>query len=815
MGEQVERIIISLEADDKASLAVQRIRQRTDALTKSVKNARSATVQFNKAIDQENRQFERTFKLAKQLEKDRDQRISQLKQIKQAIKEVNDARSKGIRDARVAGQVGRGAQQIGGALGGVAGPEVGQLANIGPEILRTAESLGVLKQQLPALATNLVASAGGATAATVALGAMAAVLVAAVVVYKVFQDIVEKSKEATEKLIDVNERYAEILATSTTKEVEATIKANEDRNKALELERERLRAFIDATEDIDGVAGAILDLNDALNLNLGGYEDVQNKLDEVNTELSKNVDLNTQLADALQEGATAAADLAQREKELADERERILAVAAKTELDKIKERGKQRADAEISAQTKTTEGVTKELDALHIRYRATFEPLKELRDLYDNHIISLAEYRAEQRAVNVEQGKLVDQMGVLKNEVLPLVQAREREVATLKLIETNTKLTRAAYEDAIKSQAKFTDELAEFEAERLQAEEDFAEKTIEINEKRHLGIIQEDEKAALKRVNDLADHYKDLTEVDQDFFEDRADLLESIGDDLNDLDDEKLDALKEFNKTEIRATVDHLKRLNDIRLRAQNRIRSASARLDALGIFEAKQAAEEELKNEDEKFTEEKKRRAEDFRDLQRKFVKERQETLRAQQQALRDLQISHQRERQSAIAAFNEKIRREDQQFALERSQQQQRWNLEDQQRQNQFDAEADAQAEHFSLLLTLTTDGLFQVELAYQAWLDSMAARTVDTSPVPVGAPAANLPTGNLPAFSSPSALTNGPQGAVAFRQPAAAPSLAGGGMAGASIIINVDGTRQPMQVAAEVRRELENVFGSIAVG
>lgn len=811
MGEQVERIIIDLEARDDATPALTRVRARLARISEDTKKSRIESDKFNKSLRQENKEHERTFELLKKLTAEQDQ-------LTQETKEFNAARREAISNARAFGQVGRDVQQIGGALGDVgaiAGPGAAQIANVGPDILRTVESLGLLKQQLPLLTTNLVASAGGALALTAATAAVAAALIAVALVYKVFQSIVENSKEATEKLINVNKRYAEILATSTTKEVEATIKANEDRNKALELERERLRAFIDATEEVDGVAGAILDLNDALNLNLGGYEDVQDRLNEVNKELDQYADLNTQLAGAMQEGATAAADLAQREKELADERERILAVAAATELAKIKERGKLRADAEISTQTATTEGVTRELDNLHIRYRETIVRLSELRDLYDNNIISLTEYRTEQRAVNVEQEKLVFQMGLLKNAVLPLVQAREREVATLKLIETNTKLTRAAYENAIKSQTKFADSLADFEAKRLQAEEDFADKTIAINEKRHLSIIQEDEKAALDRVNDLADHYKDLGEIDQDFFEDRADLLATIGDDLNELDDEKLIALKEFNKTEIRATEDHLKRLNDIRLRAQSSIRSAAARLDALGLFEAQQAAIEELKNENEKFEIDKKRRAEDFRDLKRKLTKERREILRANQQALRDLERQHQRERQSAITAFNEKIRREDQQAALERSQQQQRWALEDQQRLTQFNNEAADRSEHFSLLLTLTSNGLYQIELTYQAWLDSMSART---SSIPVGAPATNLQTGHIPAFAAGGVPPinrpvlvgeRGPE-IVRFKQPVRVfpsgqrPSA----FDGASIIINIDGSRAPQQVAYAVRKELKRI-------
>lgn len=808
MGEQVERIIIRTEFEDDASQGVQRLRGRAASLGKEIDKLRSQTDQFNRQQKISNRELERTSRFAKQLAGDRNKEVSSLKLLKAEIKAVSDARRKGLSEARLVGQVGRGAQQIGGALGGVAGPQVGQLAGIGPEILGVVENLGVLKAQLPELAQNL-----GITKQSAALLAVEAIVLTAafVIIKDLTEDIVAGAKAAQEAVtgqIDALRQFNKFIADATSEEARTRLDevvARREINAQLQSDLLELRNLVEAGVDIsdEGILEALSEgavrAADRFGIMEVGLKDIDEALSETRTEIQSTDKEFGLLVESLTDGSLAARDLAARERENTQ---------AKIE-------GLQRESRILQeSQTLTQKQLDEKLQAIEDERLAQQSLLDDLVALGSTSDLVGDEIEATENRLS----ELSEEMRLLTEIATPLVALREREAATLKLVETNIKLTRTAYESAIKSQAKFTDELAEFEAKRLQAEEEFAEKTIEINEKRHLSIIQDDEKAALKRVNDLADHYKDLAEIDQDFFEDRADLLATIGDDLNDLDDEKLVALKEFNKTEIRATVDHLKRLNDIRLRAQNSIRSASARLDALGIFEAKQAAEAELKNENEKFNEEKKRRAEDFRDLQQQLTKERQETLRASKQALRDLERKHQRERQSTIAAFNEKVRREDQQFALERRQQQQRWALEDRQRQEQFDNEAEAQAKHFSLLLTLTVNGLFQTELAYQAWLDSVAARTANTlqtgTTAPVGAPP--VPPPQTPTQFAPLAntITNGPQAAVNFRQPTAAPMMAGdAAMAGASIIINIDGSRQPMQVGAEVRRELENVFGSIA--
>lgn len=815
MADNVERLLFKLDIEDiGVDKTADDLRRRLALLASTTKLLDREAKALQRTLAKEDQTIDDAVKATRKLNAEQQKSIDIQKDLKRQTEQAARARKDSADTARLAGDVESRTRAITGGIGfvgGGAGQRIEQVANIGAEGLASIEAIGLLKQELPALTTNLVASAGGATAAAVAIGTAAAALAALVIAFKVFQNIVNDSKKATDSLIDVNERYAEIIATSTTDEVNEAIRANKERNEVLRLEREQLRGFIDATEDIDGAAGAFLDLNDALNTNLGGMEDVQNKLDEVNKELSDNVNLNDQLGSALARGATAARDAAAAEAELAKERE--------TEVGKRIAQTRREAEAEADITRKTNTYTEQQRQARLDEIEILIAQEKRIQEI---NAIDRERGKIEGQAATDEFNNSLARVTQLENErqaldttVKEAVERREAEAAAIELFNDALKLSEELAEQAAKDLVDGFNALTDNAQKTAQDLQDYADKTAEIEAKRQLDITQASEKAALKRTNDLADHYADLTEIDRDFYEERADLLDDISADLDALDDEKLQALKDFNKTEIRATVDHLKRLEDIRLRAQNSIRSASARLDALGIYEAQKAAEEELKTENDKYSEEKRRREQDFRDQLQQIAKERAETLRAGQQALRDLQQQHARERQSAIAAFNEKLRREDQQAALERNQQQQRWALEDQQRQAQFNKAETQTIMHQENLLSITAAGMTNIETTFENTMTNLTAAAGMKTITPVGSPAANLPTGNLPAYSSAAALTSSAQSLTDYRAPNAPQPSGALAAAGATIMINIDGSRQPIEVGAEVRRELNNVFGGIAVG
>lgn len=119
---------------------------------------------------------------------------------------------------------------------------------------------------------------------------------------------------------------------------------------------------------------------------------------------------------------------------------------------------------------------------------------------------------------------------------------------------------------------------------------------------------------------------------------------------------------------------------------------------------------------------------------------------------------------------------------------------------------------------MLTLTVDKTYQIELAYQNWLDQMVAATTTTLPGTASSVGGgggfgtgqSFAAGGIPPLNRDVMVgERGPE-IVRFQQPARI--YAHGqrpGMEGASIVINVDGSRAPLQVGYAVRRELDNLI------
>jgi hypothetical protein len=854
MAEQVERILFQLEVEDiGVEKSADDLRRRFELLTRATKALDRQAKALQKSLSKEDRTIDDAAKATKRLNDEQRETIKNQKQLSNAIEDTTRARKENIERAREFGDIETGIRPVTGAIGfvgGAGGQQFEQIANIGPELLGAVEGLGLLKEQLPEFIDNLDLSRSGllSMATNVGLVSVAAAGIAIpLVLWKKQIDDHKASIEANREEIrewaqDITD-FNIFLAGATTEDLEKQIETAQTNLAGLRRTEEELNtdlgeARLAANEfALQFVAEASPQILAAFSQEEIFKTGLQKAIDAAGGELElpsgavlKGVESFDELEKQLEENQTTIvttteeiADLnAARTDELvtandAAEAEDDLAVARRKGIDQIVAETDREAKERVRLQRLASDGtiaqVEREIDRVTDARDAEIEQQRLLGVELAQGNITFKEWLTATADTVVAIGDLNEQLDNLEDNVLPLAAANELTARATETAEEAERLMEEARKDAAAAIIQSASDIAQGLQDSAQELQDFADKTAEIEAKRQLGITQAAEKAALDRVNDTADFYADLAKLDRDFFEERADLLDDISADLNALDDEKLQALKDFNKTEIRSTVDHLKRLEDIRTRAQNSIRSASAKLDALGIFEAQQAAEEELKTENDKFAEEKRRRDQDFREQVQQIAKERAETLRAGQQALRDLQQQHSRERQAAQAAFNEKIRREDQQAALERSQQQQRWALEDQQRQAQFSKEETQTVIHQENLLTITAVGMANVETTFENTMTNLVAAAGAQTITPVGSPAANLPTGDLPAFASANALTDGPQGVTNFRQPSAVSQPSGpGALGGITIPISINGAQQPMQVAAEVRRELDNVFAGM---
>ena len=121
-----------------------------------------------------------------------------------------------------------------------------------------------------------------------------------------------------------------------------------------------------------------------------------------------------------------------------------------------------------------------------------------------------------------------------------------------------------------------------------------------------------------------------------------------------------------------------------------------------------RQPGEEALRDENDQYTEEKRRRDEDMQDRLREIEDQKNERLRAGQEALADLETQHDKERAARITAFQQQITREDQERAIRLSRQQQDWAREDTLRQQNFQQQLGLTSGFYSELNGRTITGM-----------------------------------------------------------------------------------------------------------
>jgi hypothetical protein len=805
MPDNVEKLLFQLDLEDiGVHQGIDHVYQQLGLLKKVTRAVGQETKRHTRIVDKENKELKETAKATVKVTKALKTEETQRKKVNRAIDATAKARRESLEQARQFGDVETGIRPVTGAigfLGGAKGQQFEQVANIGPELLAAVEGVGLLRQQLPQLTENLVKSAGGVSNLALGMGVFAIAAAAVVVTLKAISDASKESVQRAKVQIETQRQLSDLqISTLTTKEINEEKRAIEELNVIRRRERE---ALVESHNELLNSMTYLEKMGEATGVANKGVDDYARAIEELDKEVASSEVVFKELDDALGSASAAAADLKAREQELADERERLLGIAVTRELTKIKERSKLRADAEIKAQTATTAGVLAEQEKLHIKYRESTVQMRELSELYGRGFMSLAEYRVEQGKLLVEQDNLIFQMGLLRDVVMPAAEANEAQAKAL------AKVT--AVSDAAKAALDNMGGTLDDNVEKL---EDYAEKTAEIEASRALKLSQDAEKFALERVNDLADHYKDMAELDRDYYVDRGDLLTSLREDLSDISADELDALRDHNKDSQRAAEDHYERLAEIQNSAQSDIASAAGRLDAIAILEAQERAEKDLELEDKQYKKEQKRREEDFRDQLAQFKKLRRETLKKYRQDLRDLESQHRRERMVKEVAFREQLRREDQQRAMAAQHQQQSWALEDSKRAAHFGIIRNATTSHYQTLETITIEGMSLVQAAFAAGIAGMDDGGA------VGAPSFTL--GNLPLnfFASGGVPPlhrdvmvgeRGPE-IVRFKQPARIyPSgQMPNGFDGASIVINIDGTRDPLNVGFAVRRELSNLMG-----
>lgn len=803
MAEAVETVVMRFEPDDAASKrteqAVARLRSRVKGLSADLKGLRAQASGLNQALDGDNQALGTTAQNVARLRQRGQQLKTTLSQVRQEIEGQTRAwraQDKAVRQLSV---VGTQTRALGYAASAAGLPGVGQAVATGSQLFEVNEAALRLGKTLPELSNNLGLTRGGAAALGLEMVALAGAMV---IIKELASDITDgatATKAAVVGQIDALQEYNDFIQTATSDDLRTRLdELTQTRAAKGQLVEDlyELKNAIESGLDVSGggavdtlAEGAVRAL-DAIGLMGFGLDELDEAIAQTNAELTSTDTQFRLLTQAFMDGATAANDAAQREREY-----------TQATLDGLE----RRAQVEIDAATMTEEQVDKRIAAIEAETVARQKELDALQQLEQSgQVVDQIE------AVNDRLAELGEEARLLDSIARPLAQANDavalaEKNAAIQATELakNVEIAHKVYAQAAVDQAKLNDQLQDILAERATLDAEYAQESLEIQQDRDLKLAQEAEKFALDQVNDLADHYKDLAKIDKDYYSDRSEILSDVKTDLGDIQDDLLDDLADYNRASQRAAEDHQDRLTQIQSRARTSIRDAARKLDAQAIIAAKDRAKEELESENDKYDKEKRRRDEDFNDLLRSYEDQRTERQNAADDALRDLEQRHEQERQETISAFNEQLRREDQQRTLEQQHQDQQWALQDQRREQQYQAERDQLGKHYSRLLTLTADGLFQVETAYQAWLDSMAARGGTVGPtVPISqTPIAVGGAGGFPPLDRDVLVGDTGPEIIRFLHPARIypPGQRPGSMSIGDVIVNMPPGSERMDLAA----------------
>ena len=247
-----------------------------------------------------------------------------------------------------------------------------------------------------------------------------------------------------------------------------------------------------------------------------------------------------------------------------------------------------------------------------------------------------------------------------------------------------------------------------------QSVDTYRAKMQEVEADRQLTMVRAEQDSALERTRSVADHYRDLATQDAKYYQDRAELIADLGKEASAAEQERIDTLQDYNKEAIRGAKDHARRMFEIQRDAQDDIRNAAARLDAVGIREAQKARERQLDDEQAQYDEQKQQRDEDMQDNLRQLEQETREKKQAGLDQLRDLERQHQSERDQTIRAFNEELRREDENYRIKRQRQDQDWAIQDQKLRDQYGIVEAATGTHYSTITAIATAGMAQTQTA-----------------------------------------------------------------------------------------------------
>lgn len=370
------------------------------------------------------------------------------------------------RSAGLLGDVDTAFQTLGGATGVGAFSGAGEVFAVAEALPQLVGSISGAPSAIAATATQItgVATSFGTVAA--AAGIAGAALLPAAIAVKGFSDEIKKLQQDLDAAVAAQSRYFELLYNAAPGEAEAAAAELETQIAVVEGTIASLQnagqniaglSFLETVDEIPLVGQAIARLNPAF----AGYdrnlEEQQQQLEELQTQL----------------------DATNRALE-----SRILAIRGEAA---------QYAETQRLIRDASSETVRATVDDIRLQSDANQQQLDALRALNQQN----PEVVQAIRDLTTEQARLSDEEQNLLNNVLPLIEAREREAAAVDALQQNT------------------DALVDLEEERAAAQETLAER-----------IETAEQRAADRRLEVIEQFSSRAAAIEQNFARGQERLLE-------------------------------------------------------------------------------------------------------------------------------------------------------------------------------------------------------------------------------------------------------------------------------------------------
>lgn len=680
-----------------------------DDARRSVVEIQQALAKANdEATDPRSVQVARSRAAAFRDELDEARRILETQEQRVRVEEqINDAQrgrpAGGIDKFQAAGDVSSGLSAAAQLLPGGAGNTVRGLADVAGLI----EYLPRLSQGIQAMAGASAAAGVGVSGMVAALGPIALVAGAATVGLALIKKAIDEANTEAERHIAVQKILIGLEHELTTLQAEEQRKVLEERVKLLQLERqaiveEQARREQDIRQNSTGHeldlvltrlvgGGGLGALNKDLEENEQATAKAQAELDGLNTLLDKS--------------AFATNDAAEAERRLAEERTR-------TTIAEIEASAARRLEAERLKAEGTSDQVANRLAEIQRARDAAQGQIEDLRGL----VGATEEGRAAIAALETEIANLNAEERILKDEVLGVVAAREREISAMEAYQKAADKATQSQQTVQSALDSFNNEMAAMEQkladDRKNIAKQGADRILEIETRLAQNIesaMRDAERAddeALRKLND------DIASLDLEAAQQELELREETAERITDLEEraarERERILNQYKNAEFDAI--------------QNR--------DAVALDAAQRTRDQALKDTDK-----------DLKDgikQEKEALKKRlEEDRRANEQRLSELRQSYQREQRDRQIALNQRLYDLQQAAAQEinltrektaqaLSELNQRFEQERQIRNAKFAEILSAYSSHMQQVKNITTEGLNEIAQNIIDTYDSIIANT-----------------------------------------------------------------------------------------